>query len=47
MLRSGVSLDSIATVLRHESSDMTAYYAKVDIDLLQQITQPWPEGAPC
>jgi site-specific recombinase XerD len=47
MLRSGASLDAIATVLRHESSDTTAYYAKVDIDLLQQVTQPWPEGTPC
>lgn len=47
MLRSGTSLDMIATVLRHESSDTTAYYAKVDIELLGQIAQPWPEGAPC
>ena len=47
MLRSGASLDMIATVLRHESSDTTAYYAKVDIELLGQIAQPWPEGAPC
>lgn len=47
MLRSGASLDAIATVLRHDSSDTTAYYAKVDIDLLLQVTQPWPEGASC
>ncbi len=47
MLRSGASLDMIATVLRHESSDTTAHYAKVDIELLRQIVQPWPEGAPC
>jgi site-specific recombinase XerD len=47
MLRSGASLDLIATVLRHESSDTTAYYAKVDIELLGQIAQPWPEGAAC
>ena len=32
MLRSGASLDVIATVLRHRSSDTTAYYAKVDIE---------------
>jgi site-specific recombinase XerD len=47
MLRSGASLDMIATVLRHESSETTAHYAKVDIELLEQITQPWPEGALC
>jgi integrase len=47
MLRSGVSLDMIATVLRHDSSDTTAHYAKVDIKLLRQIAQPWPEGASC
>jgi integrase/recombinase XerD len=47
MLRSGASPDLIATVLRHQSSDTTAYYAKVDVELLRQIAQPWPEGSPC
>ena len=47
MLRSGASLDVIATVLRHQSTDMTAYYAKVDIQMLSEIAQPWPEEAPC
>lgn len=47
MLRSGTSLDVIATVLRHQSTDMTAYYAKVDIKMLSEIAQPWPEEAPC
>jgi len=47
MLRSGASLDTIATVLRHASADTTAHYAKVDIELLRQMAQPWPEGAPC
>ena len=47
MLRSGASLDTIATVLRHTSADTTAYYAKVDLELLRQMAQPWPEGAPC
>ena len=47
MLRSGVSVDTISTVLRHRSADMTAYYAKVDVALLQRVAQPWPEGAQC
>lgn len=47
MLRSGASLDAVSTVLRHASSDMTAHYAKIDVGLLAQVAQPWPEGAPC
>jgi site-specific recombinase XerD len=43
MLRHGVPLDQIGLVLRHRSIDMTAYYAKVDIALLEQVSQPWPE----
>jgi site-specific recombinase XerD len=43
MLRHGVPLDRIGLVLRHRSLDMTAYYAKVDIGLLKQVAQPWPE----
>lgn len=47
MLRAGATLDAISTVLRHRSSDTTAHYAKVDIAMLQQVAQPWPEGMPC
>jgi len=47
MLRAGASLDAIASVLRHQSTDTTAYYAKIDIELLKQVAQPWPEGTPC
>lgn len=47
MLEQGVSVDAISTILRHSSSDMTAYYAKVDVALLGSVAQPWPEGAPC
>lgn len=47
MLRAGATLDVIATVLRHRSSDTTAHYAKVDVQMLQTVAQPWPEGAPC
>lgn len=47
MLRAGGALDIIAAVLRHRSPDTTAIYAKVDIAMLQQVTQPWPGGAAC
>jgi integrase/recombinase XerD len=47
MLRAGASLETIATVLRHQSPDTTAHYAKVDIVMLQQIAQPWPAGVSC
>jgi len=43
MLRYGVPLHRIGLVLRHRSLDMTAYYAKVDVALLKQVAQPWPE----
>src|SRR5271166_1828788 len=43
MLRNGVPLDQAGLVLRHRSIDMTAYYARADVALLQQIAQPWPE----
>jgi site-specific recombinase XerD len=44
MLRHGLPLDQIGLVLRHRGIDTTAYYAKVDVALLKQIAQPWPEG---
>lgn len=44
MLRNGVPLDKIGLVLRHKRLDTTAYYAKVDVALLKQIAQPWPEA---
>lgn len=47
MLRSGNSLDTISAVLRHRSSDSTAHYAKVDLEMLAQVAQPWPGGASC
>lgn len=43
MLRAGAGLDVIATVLRHASTDTTAHYAKVDVELLARVAQPWPE----
>jgi site-specific recombinase XerD len=47
MLRQGVSLDIIGAVLRHRCIESTAHYAKVDVALLQMVTQPWlSEGDP-
>lgn len=47
MLRQGSSLDAIASVLRHRSVESTAHYAKVDVALLREVAQPWPEVASC
>jgi integrase len=47
MLRQGMTLEDIGTVLRHRSVDTTAHYAKVDLTLLREIAQPWPEGTSC
>lgn len=47
MLRQGASLDEIGAVLRHRSRDTTAIYAKVDVNLLKLVAQPWPEVLPC
>jgi site-specific recombinase XerD len=47
LLRAGASLDSVGAVLRHQSPDTTAHYAKVDVQMLHEIAQPWPGGASC
>jgi integrase/recombinase XerD len=47
MLRHGVSLTGVGTVLRHRAPAMTAHYAKADITLLAAIAQPWPGKLPC
>ena len=41
MLRSGAGLDTVGAILRHGSHDTTAIYAKVDVRMLKEITQPW------
>ena len=46
MLRGGATLDAIATVLRHRSTDTTAHYAKVDVAMLGAVAQGWPDGGP-
>jgi len=49
LLRDGATLDAIGAVLRHCDVDTTALYAKVDVDALRRVAQPWPgtEVAPC
>lgn len=47
MLRAGASLEGVSAMLRHRSLDMTVYYAKVDVPMLRQIAQPWPEAVSC
>jgi len=47
LLRSGVSLPAIGSLLRHASIQTTTLYAKVDVNLLQGLAMPWPEALPC
>jgi integrase/recombinase XerD len=47
MLRQGASLPSIGAVLRHASVETTAHYAKVDIALLREVINAWPEVELC
>jgi site-specific recombinase XerD len=47
MLRTGASLESVGTVLRHRSPSTTAIYAKVDVAMLMKVAQPWPGDVPC
>jgi integrase/recombinase XerD len=47
MLRQGASLQDIAALLRHRSIETTQIYAKVDVNALREIAQPWPEVQPC
>jgi site-specific recombinase XerD len=44
MLRQGGSLDEIGELLRHQSPNTTAIYAKVDVAALQTLALPWPGG---
>lgn len=42
MVAAQVPLVQIAQVLRHRSLQSTAIYARVDLDRLRQLAQPWP-----
>jgi integrase/recombinase XerD len=43
MVRNGASLAEIGDMLRHRSRSSTMIYARLDIDGLRSIAQPWPE----
>jgi site-specific recombinase XerD len=42
LLRQGAGLAAISQVLRHQDLATTALYAKVDLDTLRHVAQPWP-----
>jgi site-specific recombinase XerD len=42
LLRRGAGLVAISQVLRHQDLATTALYAKVDLNALRQVAQPWP-----
>lgn len=45
LLASGASLAEIAELLRHERLETTQIYAKLDLNALRSLAQPWPGGA--
>jgi site-specific recombinase XerD len=45
LLREGASLIEISQVLRHRDLATTAIYAKIDLERLRQVAQPWPGAA--
>jgi site-specific recombinase XerD len=45
LLREGCSLDEIGELLRHQSPNTTAIYAKVDVAALRTLALPWPGGS--
>lgn len=46
MVAAGVPLPEISQVLRHRSIASTSNYARVDIEALRNLAQPWPVDAP-
>lgn len=42
LVRRGAPLVEIAQLLRHQNAQTTAVYAKVDLDALSALAQPWP-----
>jgi site-specific recombinase XerD len=45
LLRGGASLTQIGQVLRHQQTQTTEIYAKVDVNALRALAQRWPGGA--
>lgn len=45
MVSAHVPLVQVAQVLRHQSLQSTAIYARVDLDQLRLLAAPWPAGA--
>ena len=45
MVSAGAPLSEIGQLLRHRSLISTAIYARVDLDQLRSLAQPWPAGA--
>lgn len=43
LLAQNIPLEGIGVVLRHRNLQTTAQYAKIDINMLQTVIQPWPE----
>jgi len=44
MVAAGVPLTQIGQVLRHQSLQSTAIYARVDVARLRGLAAPWPTG---
>jgi site-specific recombinase XerD len=42
LVNTGASLDEVADMLRHRARSSTMIYARLDIDGLRSIAQPWP-----
>ena len=42
LLRDNTPLEVIGTLLRHQSTQTTAIYARVDVRMLREVAQPWP-----
>lgn len=43
LIRSGASLKEIADLLGHRCLETTQIYAKLDLESLREVAQPWPE----